>query len=242
MRTAGVDLAASPTRTAVAVIEWVDGMARLVELAMPADDERITELVVGAERIGIDAPFGWPDAFVNLVVAQHRGRLESGRRLDDIEHRRPLAYRRTDRVVAAAKLGNPLSVSADQIAHVAFRCAGLLADLGVTDRVEGWAVEAYPAAALKHWGLTHRGYKGVARREVLAASYGTVSTRAPWLDCGAYRELLRVDDNAFDAVITALIARAAALGRTRLPEGADREVAAREGWIHVPDCGLDELI
>ncbi|MCX2966565.1 DUF429 domain-containing protein [Gordonia aquimaris] len=241
MRTVGVDLAASPTRTAVAVIEWADGTARLVELTMPADDTRIRELVAGAERIGIDAPFGWPDSFVDLVVAQHHGNLSAGRGLDDIDRRRPLAYRRTDRAIAAAKLGNPLSVSADQIAHVAFRCVGLLADLGIADRVDGWAVEAYPAAALKHWGLTHRGYKGVARRDVLAVSYESLVARAPWLDPCGHRELLGVDDNAFDAVITALIARAAALGRTRLPDGADLEVTAREGWIHVPECALGEL-
>ncbi|WP_197718378.1 DUF429 domain-containing protein [Gordonia insulae] len=242
MRTAGVDLAASPRLTAVAVIEWSDRAARLVELAIPADDARIAELVVDAEKVGIDAPFGWPDAFVDFVVAQHRGELGTGRSLDDIEQRRPLAYRRTDRVVVENGWGRPLSVSADQIAHVAFRAAGLIADLGVVDRVTGWTVEAYPAAALKKWGLTSRGYKGVARRAVLAASYDALVRRAPWLDLTGHRELLVADDNAFDAVITALIARAAVLGKTALPGRADRSVAAREGWIHVPDCALDELV
>ncbi|MEE3851671.1 DUF429 domain-containing protein [Gordonia sp. LSe1-13] len=242
MRTVGIDLAASPARTAVAVVDWSTGAARLTDLVMPADDARIVDLTAGADRIGIDAPFGWPDDFVDLVVAQHRGQLGPGRGLDDIEQRRPLAYRRTDRHVMSAKLGNPLSVSADQIAHVAFRCVGLLADLGVSDRVDGRAVEAYPAAALRHWGLTHRSYKGPARRSVLAASYQDLVERAPWFDVAGHRELLVTDDNAFDAVVTAFIARAAALGRTTLPDDGDRPIALREGWIHVPDCALAELV
>ncbi|GAB90248.1 DUF429 domain-containing protein [Gordonia rhizosphera] len=241
MRTVGVDLAASPRHTAVAVIEWSGAAARVVDLAMPADDARIADLVVGADRIGVDAPFGWPDDFVEFVVAHHRGELGAGRRLDEIESRRPLAYRLTDRVVVANGWGRPLSVSADQIAHVAFRAAGLITDLGVADRVNGWAVEAYPAAALKKWDLPSRGYKGVANRARLARLTEALAA-APWLELGAHREQMIVDDNAFDAVITALIARAAELGRTRLPDDADRDVAMREGWIHVPECGIGELV
>ncbi|NED64517.1 DUF429 domain-containing protein, partial [Streptomyces sp. SID10244] len=84
MRTVGVDLAASPKLTAVAVVEWSTGAARLVDLVMPATDAEIADVVVGAEKIGVDAPFGWPDAFVDFVVAQHRGELGAGRSLDDI--------------------------------------------------------------------------------------------------------------------------------------------------------------
>ncbi len=242
MRTVGVDLAASPKHTAVAVIEWSGDAARVVELAMPADDARIADLVVGADRIGVDAPFGWPDDFVDFVVAHHRGGLEAGRRLDEIESRRPLAYRLTDRVVVANGWGRPLSVSADQIAHVAFRAAGLITDLGVADRVNGWAVEAYPAAALKKWDLPSRGYKGIGNRAQLARLTEALATAAPWLELGAHREQMIVDDNAFDAVITALIARAAELSRTHLPDSSDRAVTSREGWIHVPDCALSELV
>ena len=64
-------------------------------------------------------------------------------------------------------------------------------------------------------------------------------------DTAAAKPLLRiVGGNPTDedvAVITALIARAAALGRTRRPAPEDLPIALREGWIHVPDSGLDEL-
>ncbi|MGV9827486.1 MULTISPECIES: DUF429 domain-containing protein [unclassified Gordonia (in: high G+C Gram-positive bacteria)] len=239
--TAGVDLAAAPTHTAVARIEWSGGGASLTELVTPADDATIGELVAGAQRCGIDSPFGWPDAFVDFVVAHHCGRTPAGAALDHIEHRRPLAYRRTDRYLVEQGLGRPLSVSADQIAHVAFRCAGLLADLGVTDRVNGWAVEAYPAGALAQWGFRSRGYKRSVNRAALAELCDALRVAAPWLDLGAHAELMARDDNAFDAVITALVARAAERGYTRLPDLADTPVAVREGWIHVPSGDLGDL-
>ncbi len=242
MRTVGVDLSASPAKTAVAVLDWHDDRARVTELVVGADDAAIRRYAAGATRIGIDSPFGWPDEFVDFVVAHHRHGLPSGGRLDEIARRRPLALRRTDLRIADSGLGRPLSVSADQIAHVAFRCAGLLADLGVDDRVDGWAVEAYPAGALKRWGLTSRGYKRAANAPVLAELVGTLAATAPWLDLADHAETMTRDDDAFDAVITALIARAAELGRTTLPDADDRSVAVREGWIHVPDVELAELV
>lgn len=244
MITAGVDLSASPASTAVAVVEWREHggySAVLRELVTPADDSTIRALVDGADRCGIDSPFGWPDAFVEFVSAHHRGDTPKKSQLDDIASRRPLAYRRTDRYLVEHGLGRPLSVSADQIAHVAFRCAGLLADLGVSDRVDGWAIEAYPAGALKHWRLTSRGYKRSTRRAVLAELVDDLRAAVPWLDLGSHSALMGVNDNAFDAVVTALIARAASLGGTTLPEEDDLPIAHREGWIHVPTGTLDDL-
>ena len=242
MRTVGVDLSASPAKTAVACVDWDAERAVLTDLVVGADDTAIRRLVEGSTRIGIDSPFGWPDEFVDFVVAHHRNELSKGRELDDIARRRPLALRRTDLRIVDAGVGRPLSVSADQIAHVAFRCAGLLADLGVDDRVDGWAVEAYPAGALKRWGLTSRGYKRAANVSVLAGLVVALEEAAPWLDLSVHAETMARDDDAFDAVITALIARAAELSRTVLPDATDRPVAAREGWIHVPTAELAELI
>lgn len=241
-RTVGVDLAASPSKTAVAVVEWRGSGASVTDVVMPADDAAIRELADGAQRIGVDAPFGWPDSFVEFVGQHHRGRTASGLDLDDVSRRRPLVYRRTDLVVAGLPNGRrPLSVSADQIAHVAFRCAGLLADLSVDDRVDGWAVEAYPAAALTIWGLRPRGYKRAENRPVREIMVTELDSAAPWLELGDHAQAMIDDDDIFDAVITALIARAAALGRTHHPSPEDRSIAVREGWIHVPSCTLAEM-
>jgi len=99
----------------------------------------------------------------------------------------------------------------------------------------------YPAAALRHWQLPHRGYKGAANREVRDGLVNSLLAAAPWLDLGQHGGLCRTSDHALDAVVCALIARAVALHVTD-PAGPDRQVAAVEGWIHVPTAPLEALV
>jgi hypothetical protein len=72
------------------------------------------------------------------------------------------------------------------------------------------------------------------RPELLAA--------APWLDLGSFEPLCRTSHDAFDAVIAALVARAAALGQILQPDAEQREAARTEGWIALPTCGLSGLV
>jgi predicted RNase H-like nuclease len=68
--------------------------------------------------------------------------------------------------------------------------------------------------------------------------------RAQWLAVAKTQHLqLMIDrDDALDALVAALITRAAKLGLTRPPDDEDRNHAAIEGWIHVPVEGsLDKL-
>ncbi|WP_027502885.1 DUF429 domain-containing protein [Rhodococcus sp. UNC363MFTsu5.1] len=245
MRTVGVDLAAEPGKTAVAVIAWSGGAATLESLHLGVGNAEIVEAIRGAERTGIDSPFGWPEAFVRFLNEHDTGTLQGTNDLESRDGRRPLAMRRTDLLVRASTGLSPLSVSADRIAHVAFRCAGLLAELrgsGVeAGRVSGRAVEVYPAAALLGWGLPARGYKGRVNRPALTDLVTGFAGAAPWLDLGEWEWLCRESDDAFDAVVAAVVARAAALGKTELPADADRVVAEREGWIHLPNSPLATL-
>ena len=241
--TLGVDLAAADERTAIAVVEWADRRARVRALRRGVSDEELVEAIRGADKVGIDCPLGWPAPFVAFLVAQQAGRLvPPAADADGLAWRRGLAYRVTDQVVRAECGVNPLSVSADRIAHVAFRCAALLARLAEAgepvDRAGGGAVvEVYPAATLRRWGLTHRGYKtlghGFVLDELLAA--------APWLDLGPFEPLCRLSHDAFDAVVAALAARAAALGQVLPPTGDQREAARTEGWIALPTRPISDL-
>ncbi|MFC7451425.1 DUF429 domain-containing protein [Rhodococcus daqingensis] len=245
MRTVGVDLAAEPRKTAVAVIAWSGGAARVENLWLGVGNAEIVEAVRGSERTGIDSPFGWPEAFVRFLTEHDTGTLQATNDLESKDGRRPLAMRRTDLLVRASTGLSPLSVSADRIAHVAFRCAGLLAELREREveasRVSGRAVEVYPAAALLGWGLPARGYKGRMNRAALTELVTGFAEAAPWLDLGEAEWLCRESDDAFDAVVAAVVARAAALGKTELPADPDREVAEREGWIHLPNSPLETL-
>ena len=122
------------------------------------------------------------------------------------------------------------------------RCAGILAELGDfgvdVGRVDGRVVEAYPAAALRTWGLVSRGNNSAQNRVTLGELVDALLTAADWMDLGAFQTICRESDDALDAVLAAVIARAAAVGCTALPEGDDRAIAEREGWIHVPTGGL----
>jgi predicted RNase H-like nuclease len=74
----------------------------------------------------------------------------------------------------------------------------------------------------------------------LAAQPENTGTAAPWLAVDA--AALRRRDHDLDALICALVGRAAATGRTRRPAEDQRDRARREGWIHVPTVGLDALV
>src|SRR5262249_35811308 len=122
MLTRGVDLAAQPAGTAACELRWDAAGARLVRLETGLDDDALLGwLARGAERVGVDAPFGWPDAFVAAVTAHHGGGPWPGRGLDQEAYRRSLRLRLTD--VETARVKHPLSVSTDRIAITSMRLA-----------------------------------------------------------------------------------------------------------------------
>jgi predicted nuclease with RNAse H fold len=113
--TFGVDLAAQPKVTAACAVAWLEGQARIERLECPLDDEAILRMIAdyAPTKVAIDAPFGWPDAFVAAVVAWHA---------DDrwpVADTPELRLRLTDRVVIREAQQQPLSVSSDRIAVTA---------------------------------------------------------------------------------------------------------------------------
>jgi len=208
-----VDLASQPAKTAAVAIDW--GTRRIVA-ELGADDDAIRELV-GDDPVGIDAPFGWPDAFVAMM----RGAPPEPWS-DDYRDR--LRFRETDHVARELVGRWPLSVSSDLIGVVAFRCRGLKEGLD--------AFEVYPALALHRWGLTSRGYKGKDGEERRRAILRSLLARVALKPTRAQKSALVKSDHLLDALVAALVARAHATGRTEpIP---DLEVAAREGWIVIP--------
>ena len=247
MITAGIDLAAVPERTALACIEWTGTRAVVRDVTCPAADDVVLAAIERADKSGIDCPFGWPDAFVKFVAAHRAGHV--GLQLDGFSAgwRQELTMRRTDAFVHDKLHLVPLSVSADRIAHVALRCAVLLARLAAAGRPvdrsgAGSVVEVYPAASLRGWGLYQQGYKQPSKPDVLGRLAGDLLRAVPWLDCGPHEEAIRHSHDAFDAVIAALTARAAARGQTFVPSQEILPAARAEGWIAVPDSPINMLI
>jgi hypothetical protein len=243
--TIGVDLAAEPVRTALAALEWTGRTAVVRSLVLGAEDGAIVDVSRDAAVIGIDCAFGWPLEFAAFVSA-HTRREVSPRSLAGRDWRRRLAYRETDRIAREVTGRWPLSVSTDRLGMTAMRCAELLdafAESGEdVDRSGGGRlVEAYPAAALRLWGVDTTGYK--TRPEAVALAVDSLQRAAPWLELPpAALSLMQRSDDAFDAVIAALNARAHALGATLpIPDGL-REAAEAEGWIAVPTGALADLV
>lgn len=236
--TLGVDLASQKRTTAACVLRWRAGSVEIAELRPGVDDDGIMNMAAGVDAIGIDAPFGWPGRFVELIGGHHRGEPWTVTWGDEAT-RRSLRFRRTDLEVRAWLGRDPLSVSSDLIALPAMRCAGLLHRLGVRDRSgQGGRVhEVYPALALKRWVAMSSGYKdgSASRRQAARAQRAEIvarlQTAAPWLPVP---ERCIDSDHCLDALVAALIARAAHLGLVEpIPEDA-REQARAEGWIAIP--------
>ncbi len=242
MITAGIDLSADPRKTGVAVLSWASDGCGVDRLSVgDLDDSGLCALIGEVDKSGIDCPLGWPSAFVDYVIAHRAG----GHDLSVPPTRHSLTHRATDRHVTDLTGLRPLSVSADRIGSAAMRCAALLSTLTRAgtpiDRTgeSGPVVEVYPAAALRIWGLPSNGYKGnkPAERQRREQLVHQIVTTLPWLDLGAHAPAMAADDDALDAVLCAVVAGLAVLGRCE-PMPEDRRAEAEvEGWIALPRAG-----
>ena len=246
MLTVGVDFAAEPAGTALALIDWGTHGAAITDVIRGADDELLLAVLAQAGKVGIDCPLGWPNAFVSFVADHQVGQVTIPGGLTGQQWRRQLAWRMTDEVVRAETGLIPLSVAADRIGHTAMRCAGLLAQLARQDQPvhrcgRGVIVEVYPAASLKCWRLPHRGYKDPRNAQPLDALIDDLLAAAPWLDPGSCESLCRASHDATDAVIAALTARAAHKDLVTWPDERQQAAARSEGWIALPTAPLRQL-
>jgi len=267
--TLGIDLASQPNKTGFCAIRWGGPAPRLIRLdrgtvdGTGLHDKFLATTIRGLRDLGfdgaavtkvaIDAPFGWPDPFVKaLQINQDGGTWPLG--ID--EPRAPFERRETDRFIKEKTGKTPLSVSTDRIAYPAMRCAVILGDVAedlgpkaVARDGSGLVCEVYPDPALRYWtaddpsGMGRREkYKGTAgtdRRSHLAA---TIATRAELEDPNGLLERCSLEDDYLDALVCALVARAAETNRTLLPIDRDSQsLACREGWIHHPCAPLNEL-
>lgn len=261
----GIDLASQPKKTAVCILRWSGGPPTVVALDRGHAEDG-TELHTkwlsttaygirgdfGAPitKVGIDAPFGWPAPFMDAIAA-YRERPAWPTGLDNALDQCRL--RETDRAVHRRAGKWPLSVTSDKIALPAMRCASLLTDIAEhagSDAVQrdgsGLCCEVYPDPALRSWtdghpeGLASRqSYKGSEQGDKRVALLRALTARVRVEDPAHLLDRVGSEDDYLDALICALVARAAELGQTYLPETeAERGCALVEGWIHLPDAAL----
>lgn len=247
VRVLGIDLAAQPRNTGLVLLEPTRrGRWRADVPPDAGTDEHLVDLGARVDLVGVDAPLGWPIAFVEAVTAHENRQPWPG-----TKDRRTLTHRHTDDVVRDHGRGQPMSASADLLGHVAMRCALLQRDWArrwgeaANRDGSGRLVEVYPAAALRAWRLPERGYKGnsaEAGRTRATIFRGVLEGTSGWLDAAPIRSACIDSDHTLDALIAAVNAVAARLGVTHAPESIeDHHCAVLEGWIHVPVVPLDEL-
>jgi predicted nuclease with RNAse H fold len=266
--TMGIDLASQPEDTAVCMIRWEDGPPTLLTLCRGRADDGtalhtkwLSTTAYGIRgdygapitKVGIDAPFGWPEPFLDALAAYRAGpSWPTGldNRLDECR------LRETDRAVHRRSRKWPLSVSSDKIAMPAMRCASLLTDIAehvgaaaVSRDGSGLCCEVYPDPALRHWtGHTsdslapRETYKGSAASEKRLALLNAIRAQLTIEDRDGRLQRVELEDDYLDALICALVARAIELGLTYPPEtDAELERAPVEGWIHLPSDELELL-
>ena len=239
MVTLGIDLAAEPKKTGIAWMEWAHGNARVVELKVGASDNDLVDAMSNATKTGIDCPLGWPREFV-AFIARHQDDhvvVDPGVPAD---WRRRLSYRVTDLHVKATVPGiQGLSVSSDRIGVTTMRCAALLSRLADEGRTvvrtgSGPVAEVYPAASLVRWGFNHKGYKGKDGQSRRSELVDELLAAATWLSLDEHEKSCRASDDALDAVLAAMTARAAAMGLTESIPPEALVAAETEGWIAIP--------
>lgn len=267
-------MAAEPKGSAISVLDWQLDRATLTDLQLGATDNVIVDIAGNVAKLGIDCALGWPIGFARFISAQvdqaqadlvHGDQSRANQDRDnqardnrvrpwgqpnapfsgDLEFRRRLAYRETDRQIRSRTGRWPLSVSTDRLAMTAIRAAGLmsqLASVGIDAARSGTGlvVEVYPAASLRQWGFYFSGYR--ASTDIRGQLLKQLEARAPWLDVAAHRDALIESCDAFDSLVAALATRAAQLGRYFEPSREQLELARLEGWIALPNSPLETLI
>ena len=198
--------------------------------------------------MGVDSPLGWPTAFVAAVAAH-----DSFRPWPGTVDRTTLTHRDTDRATRQHGIRAALSVSADKLGSVAMRCALLQrrwADEAWGQPAprdgSGRLVETYPAAALAAWRIDCTDYKNRSDLRLAAAVRKRMVTDlhaalGSWLDIEPLRERCVESDHVLDALVSALVAIAAAAGPTHPPTDVQRSASLVEGWVHVPSRPLADI-
>jgi hypothetical protein len=242
MLSLGIDLSSQKRHTAACMLRWDGKAAQIETLKQRLENPDLLGLMREADTTAIDAPFGWPDSFREAVHEWARGEpwpfaWPDQQAMDE------LRLRATDRWIRDEHGKQALSVSSTGIAVTAWRAAALLSgfytdDEKPLDRVQGQVREAYPGAALLAWGLLDpqemESYKtSSAVRERLL---GRMAPGGGWLRLTTQeRQELAQSDHRVDALLCALVARAAAIGQTHPPpDERDYAQLQREGWIAHP--------
>ena len=235
----GIDCATQVKHIGIALGFFKNGKAQVDEVINVPSRTSIVDTITKwisltpATLFSIDAPLGWP---------KHLGEIlhfhEAGQQI--IIEPKQLFRRETDLFIKREIEKQPLDVGADKIARTAHATLRLLGEIrerigepiplvwepGILSGV--YAIEVYPAATLKAYGIKDTGYKGIVgldeRKQML-------KQLREYIELPFDISLMENNDDAFDAAICILAG--ADFLRGDVYEPTDLELAKKEGWIWV---------
>jgi predicted RNase H-like nuclease len=239
----GIDCATENAKVGLARGVWENGQVRVL-CTKRGTGKGVADLATQIAKwipyksrtlLALDAPLGWPKPLGPTLKDHKAGQAIS------IEANQ-LFRRDTDRFMIETIGQRPLDVGADRIARTARTALALLGKLReLTEQCIplAWdpvldedtsAIEVYPAATLKVYGIRASGYKQRTKREereeILSALEKYMILPAP-----PDSERMLQNADVLDAVICVLAAADFILDRAIAPN--KREVAEKEGWIWV---------
>ncbi len=246
-RIVGIDVSTEPKKRFIALAK-VSGDTCLLDWIANGTDvnqeilvDKLADAIEKGEKIllAMDAPLGWPVALGN-ALSNHR----AGGVLKTIPHK--LFRRETDDEIYRRLGKRPLDVGADRIARTADAALSLIE--GFSCRLKktitlAWspniesisAIEVYPAATLKAYGITNAGYKGKEYRQVRQTMLSQLEKHITIPE--SLRSIIIENDDALDSAVCVLAGQDFILGRCYPP--VDYKLAKREGWIWVRNISDD---
>lgn len=261
MMTVGIRLFENPGHSATCVIRWNAGQASVDVRPRSLGVEGLANEVTAwnPAAIAVGAPFGWPSAMANAASRwRPGGRWEATtdgdrwlRRTETVTCHRVYgmpSIPENERIPSHLK---PLIIETLKPAMVTWHCSALLDALSrrgaeiLTDQVgqpfpaDGRVrvVEACPISTMQVWGISRVTCKATGPQAVRREILGSLEKIGAdgWITWqGTSRRRCVEWDGALDALMCAMVARAAALGLVHPPAPEDQAVARVEGWIALP--------
>lgn len=246
VRTLGINLSAAAKFTTLIAIEWSDQKAWVSEAIVDLEDDELIGYLSTGDRTGVYAPFGWPVAMVEAVASYTNSDQWQRASRREFRHRETEAFVHDVLQSEADQDLWPQSVSCDRLALQARRMAQLREQLFSEtgkrfDRAGGdHVLEVYTPGASLLWGLNSHSASGLEIPPDASEKPGLmliqrIEAAAPWLQWKeGKRAVCLKNEHTGDALLAALVARAAELDLTIHPENGHLDHARREGWMHLP--------
>jgi hypothetical protein len=236
----GVDCATQENRVGLARAEregkaWVLREATVGSRERPVADtvQEWLEQSSGKAVLALDAPLGWPAPWKSMLMGHQAGENVRG-------EPNKVFRRESDRSVASLVGKTPLDIGADRIARTAHWALSLLESLrtridqpiplawDISPQAMVSAIEVYPAATLRAYGLALKGYKAKGGVEERSRMLPAITDR---IQIGIEPHDLLALPDAFDAAVCVLAALDFLAGRAMAPD--DWKLSREEGWIWV---------